>query len=56
MRIPDLGLSVETFVEVSACDHQLRVGIENLQFNKSLHNYRYGELEKFDLYGLIEIE
>lgn len=56
MSIPDVGLSVEAFVEVSACNHQLRVGIENLKFNKSLQNYRFGELEKFDLFGFIEIE
>lgn len=56
MTVPRVGLSVEAFVEVSACDHQLRVGIENLKFNRSLHNYRYGDLEKFDLFGFIEIE
>lgn len=56
MDVPSVGLSVEAFIEVSACDHQLRVGVENLKFNRSLHNYRYGDLEKFDLFGFIEIE
>lgn len=56
VSVPRFGLSVETFVQVSACDHQLRVGIENLQFNRSLFGYKFGEKEQFDLYGFVVIE
>lgn len=56
MIVFSVGLFVEVFVEVSVCDYQFRVGVENLKFNRSFYNYRYGELEKFDLFGFIEIE
>lgn len=56
VSVPRLGLSVETFVQISACQHQLRVGIEKLHFNRSLTGYKFGEREQFDLYGFVVIE
>ncbi|XP_062579219.1 uncharacterized protein LOC134241150, partial [Saccostrea cucullata] len=56
VSVPHTGFSVETFVEISPCDHQLRVGIENLKFNKSLFGYKFGQNEKFDLFGLVVVD
>lgn len=56
VSVPQTGLSVEAFVEVSPCNRQLRVGIENLKFNKSLYGYKFGEKEKFDLFGVVVVE
>lgn len=56
VSVPRLALSVETFVQISACQHQLRVGIEKLHFNRSLTGYKFGEREQFDLYGFVVIE
>jgi hypothetical protein len=54
--IPQTGVSVEAFVNISPCSRQLSVGIENLKFNKSLSGYKFGEKEKFDLFGVVIVE
>ncbi|KAL5015120.1 hypothetical protein ScPMuIL_009390 [Solemya velum] len=39
---PDIGKSFTAFVEVDASEIKLRVGIERLQFTKTLFNYSWG--------------
>ena len=56
VQVPHTGIAVEAFVDISPCGHLLQVGIENLKFNRSLYGYKFGEKEKFDLFGMIVVE
>lgn len=56
VRVPHTGVAVEVFVDISPCGHLLQVGIENLKFNRSLYGYKFGEKERFDLFGMVVVE
>ena len=54
--VVELGRSIRTFVEVDFCNYQLRVGIDRLKFNRTLAGFNWGEIDKFDLYGIFVVE
>ncbi|KAK3102203.1 hypothetical protein FSP39_009587 [Pinctada imbricata] len=55
-EVNELQRTMRTFVDVDLCNYQLRVGIDRLQFNRTLKGFNWGELDKFDLYGVFVVE
>ncbi|KAK3101942.1 hypothetical protein FSP39_007535 [Pinctada imbricata] len=56
VEVNELQRTMRTFVDVDLCNYQLRVGIDRLQFNRTLKGFNWGELDKFDLYGVFVVE
>ncbi|KAL5013968.1 hypothetical protein ScPMuIL_008238, partial [Solemya velum] len=52
----DIGQSFTAFMEIDACQSVLRVGIERLQFTRTLFNYTWGQEEQFYLFGVLRID
>ena len=54
--VETLQRSMNAFVNVDLCNYQLRVGIDKIRFNRTLYGYKWGELDRFDLYGVLVVE
>jgi len=54
--VTEISKSINVFFNIDTCNYRLSGGIENLIFNKSLINYKFGEKEMFRLANVIRIE
>ncbi|XP_021353372.1 uncharacterized protein LOC110450253 [Mizuhopecten yessoensis] len=56
VEVGPIGRSFNTYVLMDACKFELRIGIENFNFNVSLFAYDYGKHEQIYLKGVIRID
>ena len=54
--VTEISRSINVFFNIDTCNYRLSGGIENLIFNKSLIDYRFGEKEMIRLANFIRIE